>query len=168
MRGEELVDIAGNLNARGRQQDEVVAGTLEVGHEVRRQHDGGAGLGRAVEQRLHEGATRQGVEVGERLVEEKHVRAFSERERERHLCSLASGKFANTLPGWDAQLIETGSRDRVVPSLIESSPQLERVVDSESPVQRNILCDQTNPADESGVATRDRAQNGDGAGMSGG
>jgi hypothetical protein len=51
---EQVIDVTRDLDARGRQQDEVVAGALQVGDEMRGEHDGETRVGGAVQQGLHE------------------------------------------------------------------------------------------------------------------
>ena len=67
--GEQLVDVAGELHAGRDKHDQVVAHPLEIGDQMRRQHDADAVLGDDLHQALEELAPGQRVEAGHRLVE---------------------------------------------------------------------------------------------------
>src|ERR1039457_3960559 len=97
------------------------------------------------------------IKVGERLVEEQHLGALPKGERKSDLGPLPPGGVADALPFRDAELAETGSSDGVVPPAIEAPTQLERLLDGEAPVQRKILGDEADLADQPGIVSRGRA-----------
>ena len=66
--GEQVVDVPGNLHPRVDEHDQVVAGPLHVGHQVRGEHDAQLLLRHRLHQVLEELPARERVQTGDRLV----------------------------------------------------------------------------------------------------
>ena len=94
------------LDATVGEQDQVVADALEVGDEVRGEHDGDGVLGGELHQALQELAARERVEARDRLVEHEQLGPLGDRERQRELGALAAGERAGAL-----RAVETEPRD---------------------------------------------------------
>ena len=86
-----------DLDPRVDQHDQVVAGALDVGDEVRGQHDAELLLGDRLHQVLQELPAGQRVEGGDRLVEQQQLGPFGDAEGERELGALAAGQPAGAL-----------------------------------------------------------------------
>ena len=97
VRREHVVDFAGELHPRGDEHDQVVADPLEVGDQVRRQHDAHPLLGVDLHQDLQELASGQRVEARDRLVEDQQLRPLRDRQGQRELRPLAAGQLARLL-----------------------------------------------------------------------
>ena len=82
--------VADELHSTRGQDDEIVAHPFDIAEQVRRQHDGELVLGDALHEALKELAARQGIESGDRFVEEEQFGAFGDCQRQRELGSLAS------------------------------------------------------------------------------
>ena len=74
--GEQILDVAGQLDVAGGENDQVVAYPFQVGHQVRRQHHADALVGDGCHQRLQELPPGQRVQAGDRLVEQQQLRTF--------------------------------------------------------------------------------------------
>src|SRR5579871_931475 len=61
MRRGDLLDVAGDLDASGGEDHEVVADALEVADDVRREQHGDAGLGGGIGQRAEKLAPGEGI-----------------------------------------------------------------------------------------------------------
>ena len=68
---EQLLDLAGHLDAAVRDHDEVVGNQLELGEDVRRQNDRDAVLCDGPHHRRHEVVSGDRIEGGHRLVEDE-------------------------------------------------------------------------------------------------
>ena len=104
--GDDLVDRAGELDPRLREDDEVIADPLEVGDDVRGEDHRHAGLGDGLHHRLQELAAGERVERGDRLVEQEQLRPLGERERERDLRLLAARELPDLLAERQAELLD--------------------------------------------------------------
>ena len=100
--GEQLVDLAGELDATVGEEDQVVADALEVGDEVRGEHDADRVLGRELHQAAEELPPRERVEAGNGLVEQEQLRPLGDRERQRELRALPARERTGTLRGVEA------------------------------------------------------------------
>ena len=109
--GEERVEVAGELHARGDEHDQVVADALEVGDQVRGQHDAELVLGDGLHQVLEELAPGERVEAGDRLVEDQQLGALGEPEGERELGALAAGELARLLREVEAEPLDPAARE---------------------------------------------------------
>ncbi len=102
--GQELLHLSRHLHARVDQHDQVVAGPLQVGDQMRRQQDAELGGRRGLHEALEELAPGQRVERGHRLVEDQQLRPFGQPDREGELGALAAGELAGPLRGIQAEL----------------------------------------------------------------
>ena len=116
MGGQDRVEVAGELHARVDQHDQVVAGPLEVGDQVRGEHDAELVLGDGLHQVLQELAPGERVEAGDRLVEDQQLGALGDAERQRQLRALAAGELARLLLGVEAEPLDPPPRQRRRPS----------------------------------------------------
>ena len=109
VRRQQLVDVAGELHARADEHDEVVAHALEIGDQVRGQHDADAVLGDDLHQVLQELAPGERVEARDRLVEDQQLGPLRDRQRERELRALAAGQRAGPLARVEAEPLDPAS-----------------------------------------------------------
>ena len=79
VRGQQLVDVAGDLHPGVDQHDQVVADPLEVGDQVGGEHHAELVLGDGLHQALQELAAGQRVEAGDRLVEDQQLGSLGQR-----------------------------------------------------------------------------------------
>ena len=106
MRGEQLIDLPGNLHARVDEHDEVVADALEIGDEVRGENDAHAMFGDDLHQAPEEVASGNRVEAGDRLVQDQQLGPLCDRKRQRELGSLATRELSGPLPGIESELFD--------------------------------------------------------------
>ncbi len=146
MGGEQVVDLPGQPDPAAADQQQVVAGVLQLGDDVRGHHDGGAVLGGLRHQRAHQLVPGQRVEVGHRLVQEQQFGPLAEGEGEGDPGALAAGE------GADAGLrVQVAARDdplgagRVPAPGVEVGAHAQRLGDGELRVQRLVLGDEADP-----------------------
>jgi hypothetical protein len=96
---EEGVEVTGQLHARADQHDQVVADALQVGDQVRGQHDAELVLGDGLHRVLQELPPRERVEAGDRFVEDQQLRALGDAQREGQLGALAARQLPCALRG---------------------------------------------------------------------
>ena len=101
------------------QHDQVVADPLEVGDQVRGQHDAELVLGDGLHQVLQELAPGQRVEARDRLVEDQQLGPLGEAEGQRELGALAAGELAGLLARVEAEPLDPARGQRVVPARVE-------------------------------------------------
>ncbi len=94
---EQLVDLAGELEATLGEQDQVVTDAFEVSDQMRGENDADLVLGRELHQALEELAPRQRIEARDWLVEHEQLRALGHSERQRELRALAARERARAL-----------------------------------------------------------------------
>ena len=116
MRGQQVAHLPGELHPGGDEHDQVVADPLQVGDQVRGQHDAEPLLGDGLHQALQELAPRQRVEAGHRLVEEQQLGPLGQRQGERELGPLAAGQRAGPLAPVQAELLRSAARPARGPS----------------------------------------------------
>jgi hypothetical protein len=90
MRREELLDCSGYPYTRGDEYDEVVANPLQVGDQMRRQHDAKLVLGNGFHQVLEELSSGERIEASHRLVEDQELGSLGDCKREGKLGALAT------------------------------------------------------------------------------
>ena len=83
--GQQLLDLAGDLDPRGDEDDEVIADPLEVSDEVRGEQDADAVIDDDRHQRTEKLTTCQWVEARDWLVEDEQFGLLGDGEREREL-----------------------------------------------------------------------------------
>ncbi len=116
VRREQLAHLSGKLNLGGDEHDEVVTDPLEVGDEVRGEHDAHSVLGDDLHEALQELAPGERVEAGHRLVEEEELGPFRDRQGEGELGSLAAGERPGPLARVEAELLDPALRPARRPS----------------------------------------------------
>ena len=89
-RREEIVDLAHHLDAAARDEHEIVGNPLELGEDVRRQHDRDAVVRDRRHHRRHEVVPGERIEHCHRLVEHEELRPARQRQRQRELGLLAA------------------------------------------------------------------------------
>ena len=128
------------------EHDQVVADPLEVGDQVRGQHDADAVLGDDLHQALQELAPGQRVEAGHRLVEDQQLRPLGHGQGQRELGALAAGQLAGPLRRVEAELRRSGaSASSRVPAGVEPRAQPQVVGDRQPGVGRGVLGDEPDP-----------------------
>jgi hypothetical protein len=83
--GENVVDVGAQAHPGAGQQDEVVADTLEVVHEAGGEHHRDVTVDSHSGEGGEELASGEGIERGERLVQQQDARPLAERKAERDL-----------------------------------------------------------------------------------
>ena len=140
--GEHGVEVVGELHARADQHDQVVAHALEVGDQVRGQHDAQLVLGDGLHQALEELAPVERIEAGDRLVEQQQLGALGEPERERELRALPAGELPAFCAGSSPSRAIRRVRERVVPARVQPRAEPQVVLDAEAAVGRRVLGDE--------------------------
>jgi hypothetical protein len=136
---EQVVDVPGDLDVRGRQQQQVVADPLEVADQ---EHDGRPAVGHRRHEGLQELPTRQGVEAGDRLVEQQQLGSLGQRQGERDLGALAARQRADGPVAGDPELGEPVVGEGVVESRVELGAKPQQLGGGEVAVQRHVLGDE--------------------------
>ena len=113
---EQLLDLAGHPHPRGDEHDEVVTDPLEVGDQMRGEHDADPVLGHDLHQALQELPPGQRVQARDRLVEQQQLGPLGDREGQGELGALAAGERAGPLPRVEAELPRSGARRARRPS----------------------------------------------------
>ena len=108
VRGQQRVDVAGELHARVDQHDQVVADAFEVGDQVRGQHDAELVLGDRLHQVLQELSPRERVEAGDRFVEDQQLGALGDAQRQGELGALAARQLPGPLREVQAEPLGSG------------------------------------------------------------
>ena len=136
---QQLLDLAGHLDAAVRDDDEEVGNPLELGEDVRRQHDRDAVLGDGPHHHRHEIVPGDRIEGGHRLVEDEELRPSGECQRQRELRLLAARQRPCLALQRNCELVEPLVRV----ALVEATVQVARLVDEigsrEVPVERRVL-----------------------------
>ena len=104
--GQQVVDLAGDLDPGVDQHDEVVADPFQVGDQVRGEHDAELVLGDGLHQVLQELPAGERVEAGDRLVEDQQLGPFGDGEGEGELGALAAGQLPGPLGGVQAEPLD--------------------------------------------------------------
>jgi hypothetical protein len=150
--GEQLVDLAGEPDPSGGEQDQVVADPLQLGDDVGGQHHGEAVLDRRAHQRLHELAAGERVQAGDRLVQQQQPRPLGQRHGKGDLGLLAAGELAGALGERDAEVGKAPLGQRLVPGVGQVQPPAhgEQVGDGEALVERVVLGNEPDPGERGG------------------
>ena len=101
-----VVDVAGDPDPGVDQHDQVVADPLEVGDQVRGQHDAELLLGDGLHQVLQELPAGQRVEAGDRLVEDQQLGPLGDAQGQRELGALAAGQLPGPLARVEAEPVD--------------------------------------------------------------
>ena len=123
---EQRLDLAGEPHLGVDEHHDVVADPLEVGDDVRGEHDAELLLGDGLHEQLEELAARERVEARDRLVEDEQLGALGQAEREGELGALAPGEPAGALAGVEAEPLDARPGQGVVPARVEvgAEPQV--------------------------------------------
>ena len=133
--------------ARVREDHEVVADALEVGDDVRREHDGDPVSLDRLHHRVQELAARERVERRHRLVEQQQLGPLRERERQRDLRLLAARELADLAVEREPEPLDPRARERRRPSVgLSLRPSFSVSRDGEAAVQRMVLRDEPDAA----------------------
>ena len=152
VRGEQRVDVSGQLHLRAGQHDQVVAHALEVGDEMRREHDTRPARGHHLHEHLQELPPREGIQAGDRLVEEKEFRSLRDRERQRELGPLTAGERAGPLTRIEIQVDDPVLGELVVPVRIEPRTHAKVIAHRQARVGGCVLGDKADAPELSRVA----------------
>ena len=161
---EQLVDLAGDPHAGVDEHDQVVADPLEVGDQVRGQHDADLVLGDGLHQVLQELAPRQRVEAGDRLVEDQQLGPLGDGQGEGELGALAAGQLAGPLAGIEAEPLDPAAGQLVVPARVEVGAEPQVVGDGQPGVGGRVLGDEADPGQLRRAGGRPAAEDLDRAG----
>ena len=129
---EQRLDVALDPDLGVDEHDEVVADPLQVGDDVRGEHDAQLVLGHRLHEDLQELPPGQRVEAGHRLVEDQQLRPLGQAEGEGELGALAAGQLAGALGRVEAEPVDPGPGHRVVPARVEVRAQPQVVGDAEA------------------------------------
>jgi len=102
--GQQVVDLAGHADPGGDEHDQVVADAFQVGDQVRGQDHAGAVFGDIRHQALQELPPGEGVEAGDRFVEDEQVGSFRNGQGQRELRALSAGELPGLLGRVEAEL----------------------------------------------------------------
>jgi hypothetical protein len=141
--GQQLIDLAGDLDPAMTDHDQVVGHPLQLGQRVRGEHDRHRLVGHRGHHAGHEVVPGQRVEHGQRLIQHQQLRVPGHRQGERQLGLLAAGQLADLPVQPDAELSQPGPGERQVPVPVEAAGNLQHVGDGQVAVQRGVLRDET-------------------------
>ena len=148
---------------RGREDHEVIADPLEVGDDVRREHDGHARLGDRLH---HRSAGTRGGRADRATATGSSSTSSSGR--------LASASVSATCACWPPESVPTfwlerqpersmrSQRERVVPARVELAAERQHLRDAEALVERVLLRDEADAREQrGGIAPRREAEHAD-------
>ena len=113
-------------------------------------HDGGEEL-----------ATGQGVEVGYRFVQQQQLGPLAQGDGQRHLGLLTPRESPYPLVERDTKSSEAVGGQRLIPSGVNPSTEVEHLSDAEVLIQGLVLGDETDPGELLGTSRRRAIQHGD-------
>jgi hypothetical protein len=94
---------------------------------------------------LQERAAGEGVEGGDRLVEDQQLRPFRGRHGQGELGALAAGQPPGLLRRVQADLVDAPPRQLAVPGRVQPGAQAQVVADRQPRVHRGVLRDEADP-----------------------
>ena len=147
VRLEQVGDLAGDLDVRGDEHDEVVADPFEIGDEVRRQQHADAVLGDDLHQALQELTPGERIEGGDGFVEDEQFGALGDRHGERDLGALASRQRAGALARIEAESLDPLFGEGRIPRGVEPGAHPQVVGDRHPRVGRGVLGHEADPAE---------------------
>ena len=160
VRRQQVVDLTGHLEPRIDEHDQVVAHPLQVGDEMRGEHDAHLPFGHELHQPLQELPAGQRVEAGHRLVEDEQLGPLGHRQGEGELRPLAARERAGRLVEIEIELRDALPGQCVVPARVHLPPEAEVVLDGEAGVGRGVLGDEAHARQLGGVGGRWAAEHG--------
>ena len=137
-----VVDVAGELDPRVDQHDQVVADPLEVGDQVRGQHDAELVLGDGLHQVLQELAPGERVEAGDRLVEDQQLGALGEPRVSASWARWPPESLPALCAGSRPSRSIRAARQGVVPARVEVGAEPQVVGDAQPGVGGRVLGDE--------------------------
>ncbi len=146
------------------EQDHVVAHALEVVQQVRRQDHRESAVRHGLAQRRQELAAGERVEGRHRLVEEQQAGPFGQRQPEAHLRPLAARERGDRSVQRHAQPSQALARPVGVPHGIEVGAERDVLVRAQAPVERHVLGQVSDAAQERLGPVGDGAEHADRAG----
>ena len=142
MAGQQVVDLAGQLDTAQGHHDQVVGHPLEFGEHVRGKEHGHAVVGRRRQHRGHEIVAGDRVEHRHRLIEHEEARVAGQRQGQRELGLLPARQLARLALLRDAQLGQPGLGVGLVELPVEIAGEMQHVGGREVLVQRRVLGDE--------------------------
>jgi hypothetical protein len=149
---QQLLGGAEHLHTGGRQHDQVVADSLQVGQQVRGQHHGHALLGDRAHQRLEELAPGQRVEVGQRLVQKEQLGSLGQGQGQGDLGALAAGQGADPAVQRHGDPLQPAAGQSLVEAGVELGAKGQVLGGGEVAVQRGVLGHEADLGEQPGVA----------------
>jgi len=140
--GKQVIDLARHLKLGAGEHDEVIGDPLKLGHLVRREQHRDSVVGHRRQHRRQEVLPGDGVERGERLVQDEQPGLPGQRQGERELRLLAAGELARLLLQRDAEVGEPRLRERPVEPLVQVRRQVQHVRRRQVLVNRRVLRDE--------------------------
>ena len=132
-----------------------------VGDQMRGQHDGQPAHGHRLGQRGQELPPGERVERRDGLVEQQQPGPFGQRQRQRHLGTLAPGQRAHRLVKRDVQAAQPLPHGRGVPAGVEVRADGDVILGGQAPVQRDLLGEEADLGQEGRVLARCAAEHRD-------
>jgi hypothetical protein len=103
----------------------------------------------------------EGVQAGDRLVEQEKLGRLGGRQGEGELGPLPAGQRPGPLPPVKAELADAARGELAVPALVEPRSRAQVPGDGKPPVDRRVLGDEANPGELRRGAARAPAQDAD-------
>ena len=137
-----LAQRAGGTDLAAVEHDQPVAHPVKIGDQVRGQHHAHPGVAGCAGQFVHEPATGQGVEGGDRLVQDQQFWPLGDCHGERELGALPAGQLACFLLLVQAEPFDPCLRVRLVPARVQVRAELQVVGDAQPRVGGRLLRDE--------------------------
>jgi hypothetical protein len=136
---------AGDPDPGPGKHDEVVADPLDVGDQVRGEHDADPVPGHGFHEALQELAAGQRVQAGDRLVEQEQVGMLGQSHGQGELDPLPTGQRPGSLPEIQAKPFDPAPGLLPVPLRVEPRAGSQVVSDRQPGVHRRVLGDEPDP-----------------------
>ena len=101
--GQQVLDLTGDPDPGGDEDDQIVADTFQIGHQVRGDDDAGAIFGGVGHQALQELPAGEGIQARHRFVEDQQLRSLRDGHGQGELGPLADAEPARLLGRVQAQ-----------------------------------------------------------------
>ena len=161
---EQRLDVTGEPHLGVDEHHQVVADPLEVGDEVRGEHDAELLLGDGLHEAPGGTPPRERVEARDRLVEDQQLGALGQAEGEGELGALPPGQPTGALGRVEAEPVDPRAGQVVVPARVEVGAEPQVVADAEPGVGRGVLGDEPDLGELGGVGGGPAAADLDGPG----
>jgi hypothetical protein len=113
------IEVALPIHAPVLEDPDLVREPLDVGHDVRREHDRAIAVRGDLDDLLEELSACDGIEARDGLVEDQHIGLVPEPEQDRQLLPLPDGHVLDALIEIDFPLAAQAADELVVPFRIE-------------------------------------------------